>query len=205
MRQQINLILTIIICLSFMTVATVTAVAAGDPDFTPDVSESSETSESSTTTDTSSTDSSTNSIVDGESSVSSDKDEVSDGTVGDETSDSSEGTESSDQSDVESDGEESSKPHYIATGSGESKHFDSRVASQGKTSINKDANVNSYIGSVALDTESHFKGETKKAITSIYKVIWIPILLIVICVGALVYVNVFVAKKYKKTKRKSKP
>lgn len=107
----------------------------------------------------------------------------------------------------------SSKKPITSQGSGGGSTFIDESGSQiGQNNSSTTVSVpGNLIGTEQDDEEeeddgNHFTGKTTFAATSIYKIIWLPILLIVLCVGGLVYVNVFVKKQYaiQKSSKKSK-
>ncbi len=204
MLKKSALALFNVLCIVLIVVSAITVSAVGEGD----VSSSQESSEVSSVTEQPS------SSVDSDS-VSTDSDtsgaESDDLSSDDGSSDSSDSSES-DTSSIDGDSSEESSSDSTSSKNTSSKKPVHTTGGHGNTFISQDVTTGtqSVITSSAASTvsadynesydddEEHYVARSKSAASAIYKLIWIPIVLIVLCVGGLVTANVMFRKKYPK-------
>lgn len=212
MNKKLSAILVVILCMA-LTVAFGMTAAATEPDgsSSTETSVSSEQSTTSSSIETSSD--TTTSDVSSEAASSSDEQNSS----GEETS--SEGetssetdTDTSSDEETSSEGTTSSKPNKPITSGGNpdsSKFIDetgSQLASENQVSTDgkhdEDFISGEYEEGVDEELDEEYEGENGGFVADgIYKIIWIPITVAVLCIVALVVVNVMFRKKYPKNKK----
>ena len=207
MKHQINLILTAVLCVCILAVSTV-SVMATEPDGDATVLTSSEFVPSDVVNDTSSESSS----VDNDSSEDTPSNSSSDSTSSDETS-SDENSSDETTSDETASGDTSSsdttsKRPITSEGAGAGDTFIDETGSlvTGSGTVSDTSVPGGLIGTESTvepeDDGNHFTGETTTAAAAVMKVIWIPILMIFVCVVGLIYINVFVKPKYEPITKK---
>lgn len=200
MKRDLISVLTIILCLSLMFAATMTVMAT-EPEGGAESSSSQNTE-----TEVSSSDEGIGSDESSEENESSSSDESSgDETSSDESSseessdESSEDGESSDESSEEetSSEETSSKKPIYSNGAGGGSTFidenDSQIAEGNSSIVSSEPTTSSGTSSTGeiQPEDEHFEGEATTVKDKIFKVIWIPIVVSVLCIAGLVYVNLF--------------
>lgn len=192
-----------VLCIVLIVVSAITVSAVGEEDSSSQ--QSSETSSvteqpsSSSDNDSSSTDSTvSNNESEDTSSIESDL----------ESSDTSE----SDTSSIDGDSSEEDSSDSTSSKNTSSKKPIHSTGGHGNTFISQDVTTGtqSVITSSAAptvsvdyfesydDDEEHYVARSNSAASAIYKIIWIPIVLIVLCTGGLVTANVMFRKKYPK-------
>lgn len=179
MKHQLNRILTIVLCLCILAVTTITAMAT-EPDGEPVVSTSSALVSSDIVSDTSS---------ESDSSDSTSENVSSDNTSSDDASSEDTSSEETVSSDVSSSTTSSKRP-ITSNGAGAGDTFVDETTSNIGGASGNDSTGNTE------DDMNHFSSETTNSAAAILKVIWLPILLIVVCVVGLIYINMFVKPKY---------
>ncbi len=208
MNKKTTAVLVAVLCMALIVVFGMTATATE-----PDGSSSSATSVSSEQSTTSSEE--TNSDASNDTSISS-SDEASsgeetssgEGTTSDSETSSGEGT----SSDEETSSEEttSSKPNKpITSGGGHGSTFvdetGSQLASENTVSteleVGEDFISGDYNEGIDEDIDEYYQGEEQGFVAdNIYKIIWIPITIALLCIVGLIVVNVMFKKKYPKVK-----
>lgn len=188
MKHQLNIILTVVLCICILAVTTFTAMAT-EPDGDSIASTSSSLVSSEVVGGTSSESGSGDSSSDNESTESTPDDTSSGDTASDENSSDDTSSDDTSSGDVSS-SETSSKRPITSQGAGAGDTFIDETTSNigGVSGSDSSENVE--------DDMNHFTGETTNSAASILKVIWLPILLIFVCIVGLVYINVFVKPKY---------
>lgn len=197
MKHQIISVLTVIFCICLMTVFAVTAAATESSEVgttsEPAISDVSGSSSESSSSDGGDSSSDTSSGVGSDVSSDTSSDTGSDSTSSDDTS-SDDST-----SDDTSSGDTTSKRPVTDGGNGAGNTFIDENGSQvlgGNTSPNDSS-------AIEPEDENHFQNETTTAAVSIYKVIWIPILLCIVCIIGLVYVNIFMRPRFEPVGKKN--
>ena len=201
MNKKITAVLVIVLCMAIAVAFGMTVSATeGDGSSSSVVSASSEDSSTSSTEQTSS-DVSADSSTD---ETSSEEGTSSEGdTSSDEEASSEEGSTSSETT--------SSKPHKPITSGGNpdsNKFVDetgSQLASENVVSTDDthddDLISNEYEDGVDEELDEYYEGDESGFVADdIYKVIWIPITIAVLCIVGLIVVNVMFKKKYPKAK-----
>lgn len=210
MNKKLSAILVVILCMALMVAFGMTAAATE-----PDGSSSTETSVSSeqSTTSSSIETSSDTTTSDASSEAASSSDEQN--SSGEETSsegETSSETDTSSDEETSSEGTTSSKPNKPITSGGNpdsSKFIDetgSQLASENQVSTDgehdEDFVSGEYEDGVDEELDEEYEGENGGFVADgIYKIIWIPITVAVLCIVALVVVNVMFRKKYPKNKK----
>lgn len=206
MNKRLVSAFAVIICMAIMTVAAMTVSATGENE-----SESSNVSVSSSEqTGTISSEAQTSSdVTDSESSSDKTESESSSEVQTSSKNDTSSGKETSSEESnsggTSSTGTTSRKPIHSGGGHGGSTFIDqdgSDLASQnaGTTVTSSEAELISSDYSEGTDEEIHnpFIARAVSAADDIYRIIWIPIVIAVLCIGGLVAVNIMFRKKYPK-------
>ena len=225
MKRNLFSFLIIIICILVMAYATL-SVAATNGDGVGDgagaSSDEASSSQESFSSESSSEESSSSesSSVEGGDSSSESSSENAESSSSDGSS-SEEGTESTESSSEEtgSEGEEdtsssstSSKKPITSVGAGGGSTFVDetdpnvslpQVTSKVESSDEQDTPGN-IPGTDDFEGEDYDEGETISMASRIYNVIWIPIVISLICIGALIYVNVAFRKKFGEVKSQKK-
>lgn len=199
-----NLALTMfnVLCIVLIVVSAMTVSAVGEED-----SSSQQSSEASSVTEQPSSsldnDSSTDSTVsddESEDTSSSESDSESSDASESDASSTDDDSSDADSSDSTSSKKTSSKKPIHSTG-GHGNTFISQDVTTGTQSVI----TSSAAPTVSVDydesyddDEEHYVAHSKSAANAIYKIIWIPIVLIVLCTGGLVTANVMFRKKYPK-------
>ncbi len=207
MLKKSALALFNVFCIALIVVCAMAASAVGEQEGEP-----SENSSTGSVVITSS-DSETSSEVGGDSSAESSSEE--NGSLSSEISSDSESDSSSSEvdssndngsSETSSSGTSSKKPIH-STGDHGNTFIDQDLTSD-STSTDNDTESSSSVSvtsSVSSDVYcgtdediDNYVGRTNSAANQVYKIIWIPIVLIVLCIGGLVTVNILFRKKYPK-------
>lgn len=209
MYKRLTALLTIMLCMALIVAWGMTAAATE-----PDQSNSEQSSVTSSQTSDLNTDGS---------STGSDSSDSSDGSSGDETS-SGDGTSSEDGNESSSEvtsGDETSSGEGTAsdgtTSSKPSKPIYSDGGGGGNTFIDEDPsqlaslNASTVVNSVASDEpisseytetdeeiEEYYQTKTSLVADGLVKYLWIPITIAVLCIAALITVNIMFRKKYPK-------
>ncbi len=215
MNKRLTAIIAVILCmaLSVMFGMTVTATETDGQSSTTSVS-------SEQTVDTSSTES-TGTETSSESDVSSDaQSEVSSGeSTSSEATDSGDGSSNTDTNSTsgstssETTSSKVNKPIYSGGGADGNKFVEQDFSSG--TSSTTSSTVSTTSSSVTVSDEpigdeyvddpegdeNHYQSKATTVAGDIYKIIWIPALISVLCIAALVTVNVMFKKKYPKTSK----
>ncbi len=204
MLKNLALALFNVLCIVLIVVSAITVSAVGEEDSS--LSQGSSETSSAASQTSSSSDSDVSSSTDATSS-----DNESDSTSsGDGSSDSSDSSEL-DTSSVDSDSSVESSFDSTSSKNTSSKKPVHSTGGHGNTFISQDVTTGnqSVITSSAAptvsvdyvessDDEEHYVARSNSAASEIYKIIWIPIVLIVLCTGGLVTANVMFRKKYPK-------
>ena len=191
-----------VLCIVLIVVSAMTVSAVGEED-----SSSQQSSEASSVTEQPSSsldnDSSTDSTVsddESEDTSSSESDSESSDASESDASSTDDDSSDADSSDSTSSKKTSSKKPIHSTG-GHGNTFISQDVTTGTQSVI----TSSAAPTVSVDydesyddDEEHYVAHSKSAANAIYKIIWIPIVLIVLCTGGLVTANVMFRKKYPK-------
>ncbi len=212
MNKRLTAILVVILCMSLSVMFGMTATATESDSSEPTSSVSSEQGGS-----TSSTESTDSEVTSSETESGSDIISSGDGTSSDATG-SGDGTSSDTSSDSGSTSSETTsskvnKPIYSG-GDADGNKFVEQDFSSGtsSTASSKPSTTSSSvtvsdepIGDDYVDDpegdEDHFQGEATYVASDIYKIIWIPAVISVLCIAALITVNIMFKKKYPKTSR----
>lgn len=217
MRQKLLSIITITVCLILMAAAAVTAVATGTDENGSESSSSQNTqtepsssssatesdgneTESSSSAQSSSQESSSSESSSQESSSAQSSNESSKESSSKEEASEPDEDEDEDEDETSSSGTSSRKP-ITSVGAGDGKTFISETGSEiaegnsGDVSIPGDTAGTDPDGEISPDDE-HFEGEATTFASSIYKVIWIPILISLLCIGGLIYINLIWSKQH---------
>ena len=199
MKHQINLILTVVLCVCILAVSTISVMATESQEDTT-VLTSSDFVPSDVASDTSSESSSAdNGSSDSVSSGSDSSADISSDVDTDTTS--SEVTSSDENaSEVVSNPSTSSKRPTTSEDLGAGDTFVDETSS----TVNG-SNTVSNTGVPSEDShndDNYTLSENANNKNSVIKVVWIPILLILICVVGLIYINVFVTPKYEPITKK---
>ncbi len=199
---------TVLVCVLAVSVFSAGFVSAveGDPVQSSDVSgvssEESDSSNDSTSSDTSSDetasgDTSSDGTTSGD--ASSDESTSSDETTSGEENTSSDQTASGEEN-TSSDTTSSQRP-ITSQGAGGGSTFIDEFGSIVDVTVpsGEDGETENDVTEEEIDEGEHFVSENISQMSAIIgKIIWIPILFVLLAIGGLVYVNVFYAKKYKK-------
>ncbi len=209
MYKRLTAAFAVMLCLALLTAFGMTASATGEGDGESQPTSSAVSStEADSSEASSSTDTSSSEVSDGEQSSS----ELSSSSDSSSSSDTSSETdsESSDSSDASSEnsssGTTSSRPHNTIHSGGNYRDdhfipqdFTSSTSSQDSAaSSNTDStssDVTSYTDSA---DEEQYKGKAVSLADGIYKYLWIPVVIALLCIGGLVAVNAMFRKKYPK-------
>lgn len=210
MNKKLSAILVVILCMA-LTVAFGMTAAATEPDgsSSTETSVSSEQSTTSSSTETSS-DTTTSDVSSDSASSSQEQNSSGEGTSSEGETSSEIGTSSDEE--TSSEGTTSSKPNKPITSGGNpdsSKFIDetgSQLASENQVSTDgehdEDFISGEYEDGVDEEIDEEYEGENGGFVADdIYKIIWIPITVAVLCIVALVVVNVMFRKKYPKNKK----
>ena len=210
MKNRLFKLFTVVLCMVFIVAMAIT-VSAVEPDDEGSALSSVGTGSSSSQSISNETSSIASSTV---SSEISSKDITtatsSDVTTSDETgsSDSEIGSQDSSGSEATSSGTTSSKTNrpIQSTGDGGSNFIDQdgdQLASQNGTTSQDSSSGGALISEEYVEDDDtdvdFFEGKADTVASNIYKIIWIPILISLLCIGALIYVNIRFRKKYPKT------
>lgn len=203
MLKNLAMALFNVLCIVLIVVSAITVSAVGEED-----SSSQQSSEASSVTeqpsssldnDSSSTDSTASDDESEDTSSAENSSESSDSLESDTSSTDGDSSEEDSSDSTSSKNTSSKKPIHSTGGHGNT------FISQDVTTGTQNVITSSAAPTVSVDydesyydDEEHYVAHSKSAANAIYKIIWIPIVLIVLCTGGLVTANVMFRKKYPK-------
>lgn len=203
MKKKIVSAITVVLCLTLMTMAAMTAVAAGGETAEKTSSESGTSVSEDSSKDTGSTSST------GSASQSSASGSSASGDSSGNTSDSSSSKDSSKENESDSSSSKTSSSasskssgHVKSGGAGKSKTFidEDDVSGNNDLPANADEGNTGYGNEGVEDDEDveHYETEITTYGKMMLKIIWIPIVIAVLCIVGLLYVNISFNNKYGK-------
>lgn len=205
MLKKLALALFNVLCIVLIVVSAITVSAVGEEDSSSsqgssEVSSVASQSSSSSDSGSSSTDStSSDNESENASSDSSDSLNSSDSTESDTSSADGDSSDESSSDSTSSKNTSSKKPIHSTGGHGNT------FISQDVTTGTQSVITSSATSTVSVDydesyddDEEHYVARSKSAASAVLKLIWIPIVLIVLCTGGLITANVMFRKKYPK-------
>lgn len=217
MNKRLTAILVVILCMSLSVMFGMTVTATESDSSEPTSSVSSEQGGSTSSTESTGNESTDSEVTSSETESGSDVTSSGDGTSSDVTSSgdetSSDTSSGSGSTSSETTSSKVNKPIYSG-GDADGNKFVEQDFSSGtsSTASSKPSTTSSSvtvsdepIGDEYVDDpegdEDHFQGEATYVASDIYKIIWIPAVISVLCIAALITVNIMFKKKYPKTSR----